>query len=282
MNPSKGLRYCKSVKSKFGAVKMIYLLDLAEFVENEINPITQTQYDDNWVVFVLTDSKEYNKFVGSINGCAYTIKFSRYANKDWRFALCDFIEYNEANNKNIILVLSSDELQEAKYAYGGHSYKEKYLREGEPKFLVHSTTLENYVNIKNDGMLKSFNSLRIQGEPIGIKLGDPKDFSDYIMFCGSGVTAEIVVNSKQKGEIIMDIDSKYIPGARMYFDARKIAKDGLLVRDGCHLKVKSELPLSPYLIFAATTDSISLGKRISTPKEFSTKADAYFNSIFKF
>lgn len=56
--------------------------------------------------------------------------------------------------------------------------------------------------------------------PIGIQLGDPMDFSDYIMF-GGGVTGEIVVNSKQQEKIIMDINAKYLTGARLYFDAKK-------------------------------------------------------------
>lgn len=90
---------------------MIYRLD--EFTENNINPITIKPYDDSWVVFILTDSKEYNQFVGSVNGCAYTVKFSRFADEDWRLALGDFIEYNESNGKNIIIVLSDKDLEEA-------------------------------------------------------------------------------------------------------------------------------------------------------------------------
>lgn len=258
---------------------MFYRLD--EFTQNSINPITNTTYDDSWVIFILTESREYNYFVGKQNGCAYTIKFSRFANKDWRLALCDFIDYNEDNDKNIILVLKSDELDEARNTYKNHSYKETALRAEEPKFLVHSTTTECFAAINKDDMLKSFNRLKWCGEPIGIQLGDPKDFSDYIMFCDGGVTGEIVVNSKQKGEIIMDVNSEYSPGARLYFDAAKIAKDGLLIRDGCHLKVRNELPLSPYLVFTATTDSIGLGKHLSTPKEFSEKADDYFNKIHR-
>ena len=258
---------------------MIYRLN--EFTERNINPITSAPYDDSWVVFILTDSKDYNMFVGGINGCAYTVKFSRYANEDWRLALCDFIEYNEENNKNIILVLESEELEEARNAYIGHSFKEISLRENEPKVLVHSTTLENYKQIEKDGMLKCFNKLNFDDEPIGIKLGDPKDFSYYIMFCDGGVTGEIIVNSKQKGKIIMDINDEYIPGARLYFDAEKIAADGLLIRDGCHLKVKFELPLTPYLIFTATEESIGLNKLISTPKEFSEMADLKFELFTK-
>lgn len=256
---------------------MIYRLD--EFTENNVNPITAKPYDDSWVVFVLTDSNEYNQFVGSANGCAYTVKFSRYANEDWRLALCDFIEYNETMRKNIILSLSDKDLKEAKKAYVGHSFKETVLRVGEPRFLVHSTSLESYISIKKDGMLKSFNRLNIKTEPIGTKLGDPKDFGDYIMFCGGGVTGELVVNSRQKGEITMNVNSPYSPGARLYVDAEKIAADGLLIRDGCHLKVKDCLPLNPYLIYVATAESIGLDNKLSTPKEFSEKADKQFQII---
>ncbi len=257
---------------------MIYRLD--EFTENSINPVANSPYDDSWVVFILTDSKDYNMFVGSENGCAYTVKFSRFANEDWHFALCDFIGYNEAMGKNIILVLKTDELEEARKIYKGHSYNETKLRKTEPKVLVHSTKLESYKTIQKDGMLKSFNKLNLQGEPIGIKLGDPKDFSDYIMFCDGGVTGEIIVNSKQKGKIIMDENDEYIPGARFYFDAEKIAADGLLIRDGCHLKVKDELPLMPYLIFTATAESVGIDKT-STPKEFSEKADGEFKEFMR-
>ncbi len=253
---------------------MIYQID--NLIENNINPITNMPYDDSWAIFMLTDSKDYNMFVGRQNGCAYTVKFSRFANENLRFALCDFIGYNESNNKNIILFLKNEELLEAKNSYAGHSYNESFLRTTEPKVLVHSTTLDSYKQIQKDSKLISFNKLNLNCEPIGVQLGDPKDFSDYIMFYNGGVTGEIVVNSKQKGSIVMNINDEYVPGARLYFDAEKIANDGLLVRDGCHLKVKSELPLSQYLIFTATAESIGLEKTISTPKEFAEKADNIF------
>lgn len=257
---------------------MTYLLDKWE--ETNTNPVTEEAYDDSWAVFVLTDSKSYNLFVGSADGCAYTIRFSRYANEDWRLALCDFIEYNESTGKNSILVLSKEELEEAKKAYAGHSFREPALRAGEPRFLVHSTSLESYKSIQKDGMLKSFNRLHIPGEPIGSKLGDPRDFRDYIMFSGGGVTGELVVSARQKGRITMDADSRYCPGARLYFDGERIAADGLLVRDGCHLKVKDCLPLEPYLLYAATAEGLGLKDIAATPKEFSQMADQQFETAF--
>ena len=119
-----------------------------------------------------------------------------------------------------------------------------------------------------------------ESSPIGIKLGDPSDISNYIMF-GGGITGEIVVNSKQKGEITMDADSEYLTGVRLYFDTEKITKDGLLVRDGSHFKVKEKLPLHPYLIWVATWDIIGLESQTSTPRIFSEQADKMFQKFFR-
>lgn len=56
--------------------------------------------------------------------------------------------------------------------------------------------MESWKNIQRDGVLKSWNKLKtenivLEEHPIGMKLGDPKNFSDYIMF-GGGVTGESV------------------------------------------------------------------------------------------
>lgn len=98
---------------------------------------------------------------------------------------------------------------------------------------------------------------------------------------GGGVSGEIVVNSKQTGKIVMDINAEYETGARLYFDAEKIAKDGLLVRDGAHVKVKDCLPLEPYLIWIATWDNVGLESPISTPRIFAKLSDENFESIKK-
>lgn len=46
--------------------------------------------------------------------------------------------------------------------------------------------MESWKNIQRDGVLKSWNKLKtenivLEEHPIGMKLGDPKSFSDYIM-----------------------------------------------------------------------------------------------------
>lgn len=262
---------------------MVYRVD--KLTECDINPITGCGYDSSWIVLMLTDSTEYQFMCGSRNGCAYTIKVSRTKCDDWKMTVGDFISFNEANAKNIILALTESEYDAVTDYYKGHSYNEPVLRKGEPLVLVHSTPMNSWKQINQDGMLKSWNKLKAERAveeeyPIGIQLGDPTDFSDYIMF-GGGVTGEIVVNSKQQGKIIMDINAEYLTGARLYFDAKRMAQDGLIVRDGCHLKVKDTLPLAPYLIYAATWDRIGLASQVSTPKLFSEKADEEFRHIYQ-
>ncbi len=260
---------------------MIYRID--KMIENSINPITGAEYDDSWIVLKLTNSKDYKQMCGSNNGCAYTVKISRY-NDNWRMSVGDFIGFNESNGKNAILVMTQSDYDDAIKHYSRHCFNEAVLREDEPGVLVHSTTMESWNQIQNDGMLKSWNRLKDEiaiGEdlPIGLKLGDPKDFSDYIMF-GGGATGEIVVNSKQSGRIVMDIDAEYKSGARLYFDAQKMAADGLLIRDGTHLKVSNNLPLEPYLIWVATWKELGLPSQISTPRFFADEADKQFYSIY--
>ena len=46
-----------------------------------------------------------------------------------------------------------------------------------------------------------------------------------------------------------------------------LADDGLLLRDGEHIKVKNYIPLDKYLIWYSTTEKLDLSKK-STPKEF--------------
>lgn len=256
---------------------MIYRV--SEFIENNINPITKSEYDSSWLVLVLASNIDSAMIVGANNCCTYTIKINKQLHDDWKMAIGDFIGYCDANNLNGILAITEDEYTEVQTCYDGHSYNETVLRNYESPVLVHSTSMENWYQIQKDGMLKSWNRLNIsEKEPIGKQLGDPVHFSDYIMF-GGGVSGEIVVNSKQSGKIVMDIDAEYKTGARLYFDAEKIAKDGMLVRDGAHIKVKDCLPLEPYLIWAATWHKVGLESQISTPRIFAELSDEKFNDF---
>ena len=131
-------------------------------------------------------------------------------------------------------------------------------------------------------MLKSWNRLKTEGFftedfPIGKQLGDPEELRDFILF-GGGTTGEIVVNSKQNNKLIYDENVEYRTGARLYFDMRKIANDGLILRDGSEIKIKDSLPIKPYLIWVSTWDKIGLDSEISTPKIFAEKSDEFFKT----
>ena len=262
---------------------MIYRLD--HFIESDINPITNRPYDSSWIVYVV-DTGQYRMMCGSQNGCAYTLKISKIHHPDWKMYVGDFISYHTNSDRNAILVISDDDLHEVKNEYKGHSHNDPYLRNYEPAVLVHSTTKENFDNIIKRQQLLSWNQLKKDGFfteefPIGKQLGDPEELCDFILF-GSGTTGEIVVNSKQNNTIIMDENIEYKTGARLYFDIRKIAEDGLLLRDGSEIKVKDSLPLNPYLIWVSTWDKIGLPGEISTPKIFAEKSDEFFKNHFNY
>ena len=262
---------------------MIYRVD--NFTESNINPITNSKYNDSWIVLILSNDIPEPMIVGSNNYSAYTIKINKQLHSNWKMAVGDFTQYCNSSNLNGIIVISENDYEKAKNYYTGHSFDETVLRDYETPILVHSTSMENWQKIQKDGILKSWNKLNsekntIENKPIGKQLGDPIHFSDYIMF-GGGVSGEIVVSSKQSGKIVMDIDAEYKTGARLYLDAKKMAKDGLLVRDGAHIKVKDCLPLEPYLIWVATYDKIGLESQISTPRIFAELSDNTFKNITK-
>lgn len=95
----------------------------------------------------------------------------------------------------------------------------------------HSTPAARWPAIQRDGALKSWAVLKRERSdwepaPIGLALGDPVDFREYIMLSSGSVSSELVVLSKQKGHILMDGDARYETGVRLYLDAGKIARDG--------------------------------------------------------
>lgn len=247
--------------------------------------MTQMEWDNSWIVLILTDQITQEMMVGSENEGPYTIRVNKNLNDHWAFTVGDALGYCEYEGKNIILAMEESDFQKMAKVYQNHCYNEAGLRDYEMKILVHSTTRKSWENIQKDGKLKCWNLLKKEQvlkevHPIGFELGDPEEVSDYIMFGGFGVSGEIVVSSKQSGYINMDGDVEYETGARLYFDADKIAQDGLLIRDGAHIKVKEMLPLEKYLIFAATWDNVGLPNRISTPYTFAKKADDRFKEQF--
>lgn len=235
------------------------------------------------VLCICDKSHKDSVIVGSGPCNSYVIQIEKSVNSSWRMAVGDFIDYCNLNRLDAVLEITQTDYEDALSEYGTHHCNDKKLRGYEPPVLIHSTTMDNWLHIQRDGVLKSWNRLKkertcYEKTPIGAILGDPESFRDYVMF-GTGMHTELVVSSKLAGRIAADVHAPYQTGARLYFNAEKIAEHGLLIRDGCHLKVKDSLPLSPYLIWAATWDKIGLNSPLSTPEIFAGTADRMFDLI---
>ena len=237
------------------------------------------------VLLYLTETDGYSMQCGAESGRT-CMKISKTACPHWKWAVLDFLEYHEEMGREVVLSIQERDLQEARQAYRGHSHAEKRLREGEPAVLVHSTPVSYWESIRSDGCLKSWNLLKAErpdweAAPIGRLLGDPEDFCDYVMLSDGSVSGEIVGLSKQKGTILMEEEITYETGMRLYFDAERMARDGLLVRNGGHLKVKDRLPLDPYLLWAGDWKRAGLPSSVSTPRAFTAACNDRFRHLFQ-
>ena len=254
------------------------------FTQTKTNPFANDlPYTNKWIMLQLRESADFKLFTGGGTDGIFQLIITK-ANADWEYKVFDFIQYESEAEKDIIVSIDKQYYAAAQKTYGGHSYRDRFLRPYEHKVLMHSTSKENYPAILRDKCLKSWNLLKqaaavTEEKPIGSLLGDPPDYSGYIMFTNGGISAERVLSSRQKGRIEMGLDVPYTAGARLYFDAARVAADGLLVRDGAHLKVKDILPLDRYLLWIATPDALGISENTS-PRIFAEKADLMFQERF--
>lgn len=258
-------------------VNFVEELDLT----SRVNPVTGRNYSKDCIIFILEEGQDAGMACGQSENGVYTAKI-KTGSLNWKMAAGDFISYNNSLNHEAIMCIPKKRLIEVEKAYAGHSYNEKKLRSYEPGFLVHSTTYENGQGILKDGYIGSWNLLKQEKKineemPVGKILGDLDYFSNYIMFSKGEVSSEIVVMSKQAGRIIMDTNNKYRTGTRFYFNAGIMAEDGVIIRDGLHIKTEGKLPLKPYLLWWTDWKKSGLESQFSTPYIFTEKA----NQIFK-
>ncbi len=219
---------------------------------------------------VLTDSKEYKQF-NCFENSTYTLKISRNF-KYWYYDFCDLIDFYKGTDIEVITEVREKDIILARKLYGNHKCNEKALREYETDVMVHSTTKDNVQSILADKKLKSWNLLKKEksireDKPIGSLLGDIDDFSNYVMLSTFSQNNEVVTASKANGEINTDINQTYVAGARFYLNAKKLARDGLLLRDGAHIKVKHFIDLEKYLIWYSTPQILGVDENL-TPNLF--------------
>lgn len=230
----------------------------------------------------LTNSTEYRQFNCCENGI-YTLKISKDYTY-WYYDICDLIDFY--NNTGIEVVLDIDEadLSLARKLYGKHKCDEHALREYETEVMVHSTPKENVESILTSRKLKSWNILKSENtdweeQPIGASLGDIDDFSNYVMLSGVSQNNEIITASKTNGIISTDINQSYIAGARFYLNAKALAENGLLLRDGAHIKVRNFIDLDKFLIWYCTPDVLCIDE-YTTPKAFFELSNERFFNLF--
>lgn len=209
----------------------------------------------------------------------YCIQLS-FEFENWEYRLMDFISFHKSNNIKYEINVEKERLEHAKSIYKNTIFN-GLIREYESKVLVHSTTPKSWMEIMKSMKIKSWNNATNDGDlvedmPIGVQLKDPQDFRNYVMLGGFNHNNEIVVMCKEYGKLVFDENKTYNPGARIYIDAAKLAKDGLLLRDGIHLKVKDEIDLSEYMIDVVTPSDFN--EEQFTPKKFSKMADNLFYS----
>ncbi len=219
---------------------------------------------------ILTDSKKYKQF-NCFENSTYTLKISRNF-KYWYYDFCDLIDFYRGTNIEVITEVREKDIILARKLYGNHKFNERTLREYETDVMVHSTTKDNVQSILADKKLKSWDLLKKEkssweDKPIGSLLGDIDDFSNYVMLSTFSQNNEVVTASKANGEINTDINQTYVAGARFYLNAKKLARDGLLLRDGAHIKVKDFIDLEKYLIWYSTPQILGVDENL-TPNLF--------------
>jgi len=200
---------------------------------------------------------------------------------DLKCRLADFLRYNERHKRNVIISCPEFiELEKFIAQALAETPDESFVRPSDPRWVVHSTTLAAWNDIRQDAMLKSLALLREEGKQlIGLgmeKLGDPLEFANYVMLAPmEAVSPEIVIASRMENQIMDDPDRPYEPGVRLYFDNHLIIRNGLAVRDGIHnIKVHRSLPLSPYMAAAVTAKD--LPRQTWCPRTFCKAANRLF------
>lgn len=167
--------------------------------------------------------------------------------------LGDFLRYERSVGRSVIVDGTDEAFVRQALAAGA---KRTAIRDDDPRWMVHSTSLEAWAAIQDCGELRSFARLRTDGErAIGeVLLNDPLDYAEHVALGEiDKIGPEFVLACRQAGQMLPDPDTEYTPGVRLYFDAHRIIRVGLAVRDGLHpLKVRDCLPLNPYLIAAIT------------------------------
>lgn len=241
--------------------------------ECDPNPFTADgSYDRSWSIFIIDPAVHGMLFQRkSPFGCYVMAVTPAYAH--FRDLMSDILHYETAHGRKVIFVGEDPSILDTL-----EPIPATRIRAYDGPYMVHSTLLSSYEQIKKDGLLKSPTRLAKEGiavHPIGLsQLGEPDDYLDHIMFTDGGLAPEIVVNSRLNGHPVYSIDEPYQPQARLYFNAHRMTLDGIVIRNVCRM-VYDSVDLNKYLVRVVTADDMKLpdGQAFWTPQTFAQAAD---------
>lgn len=272
---------------------MEYFKAPQEWKYTDRNPFTEDgAYGWEWSCFCLLDSEGDQFYTGKSGSGLFSARFGRGV-KNLEHRLVDFLRYENAQGRKVMLSFPDDVDIDAYVRQALlRAPEERSVRPDDPRVVVHSTTSDAWKSILKDRELKAASQLALKrsgtGEPSEVELyyrNEPPEYKDYIMFGDvDSPASEMVLASVAKGRFVMSEDAEYQPGVRLYFDNHRLIADGLGVRDGLHLvKVRTSLPLEPYLLAAVTVEDVDPEGTVEvwTLRKFVEASNAFFRQRAK-
>lgn len=268
---------------------MRYVVAPKGWCPENVNPFsTDGAYNPGWSCFSLKGGPGRDYFSGRSRAGCWLLRLGTGA-RDLEQRLVDFISYENHHGRTAILdfpgeIHPEDFLTRATEKALGPSE----WRPSDPEYVVHSTALRSWEKIRAHRLMKA--ASRTESRPLPARGGirneiddylseEPPEYREYIMFGSLGSVSEMILASYTAGKFQLVESTPYTPGARLYFDNRRIVTDGRCTRDGLHsTKVYGSLPLQGYLLFSVTAKDLAYkgSPTAWTPRSFSERADQLF------
>ncbi len=239
------------------------------------------KYGPEWTGLALGDG---NPFVGTSESGLFHYQFDRN-DPNVAAIVADFIRYENEHGRAPMLFFPEDIDVDAWVAHAlSVTPLPHVIRDTDPEYLVHSTSVEAGRQILRDRELKSFSRLCREGSSPSWhhlrsdSLGEPSDYARHINFGPiDSPWVESVAASHADGRFLTP-DDPYVPGYRFYVHGHKIIEAGLDVRVAGAVKVRDRLPLDPHLAAAISIQDADPHREAArwTPRMFTQEANNVF------
>ncbi|MGE0623202.1 MAG: hypothetical protein AB7O54_11330 [Pseudomonadales bacterium] len=259
--------------------------DASTDLDRSENPFSdEGRYDGSWSAFFIID-RQYQMsehLAGDL--------FCHYCGLNEAMLmprLADYLRYEAAQNRNKIVacppsIRHDDLIRQALE----ETPAQEFIRTTDPRWIIHSTTLDRGKRILSDGAIKSQQLLLEEGclsdhQPGYVSFREPTDYLNHVNFGAiTSPWAEAVVRSNQTGEFA-SFDQPYKPGIRFYVDAHKLIEDRRVLRVGApHLKAEGLVLLQDYVVGWVSADDFPEHTEW-TPISFTKAADELFLSLHR-